>query len=100
MFSHSTSIASGATGSLPNSPPGRVHLAAVAERDFVITMLPTGDIVREVLLHQENASLRKTVRPGTLVIDMGSSDPRGTQALGAELASSASSLSTRRYRSA
>ena len=60
-------------------------LAAVAERDFVITMLPTGDIVREVLLHQENAAFRKAVRPGTLVIDMGSSDPRGTQALGAEL---------------
>lgn len=48
-------------------------------------MLPTGDIVREVLLHQENAAFPKTLRPGTLVIDMGSSDPRGTQALGAEL---------------
>lgn len=60
-------------------------LAAIAERDFVITMLPTGDIVREVLLHQENAAFPKTLRPGTLVIDMGSSDPRGTQALGAEL---------------
>lgn len=60
-------------------------LTAIAERDFVITMLPTGDIVREVLLHQEDAAFRKAVRPGTLVIDMGSSDPRGTQALGAEL---------------
>jgi 3-hydroxyisobutyrate dehydrogenase len=60
-------------------------LAAVAERDFIITMLPTGEIVRSVLLHDEDASFRRAVRPGTLVIDMGSSDPRGTQALGAEL---------------
>lgn len=60
-------------------------LTAIAERDFVVTMLPTGDIVREVLLHQEDAAFRKAVRPGTLVIDMGSSDPRGTQELGAEL---------------
>jgi 3-hydroxyisobutyrate dehydrogenase len=60
-------------------------LTAIAERDFVVTMLPTGDIGREVLLHQEDAAFRKAVRPGTLVIDMGSSDPRGTQELGAEL---------------
>ncbi len=60
-------------------------LAAIAERDFVITMLPTGDLVRDVLLHQDDGAFRTAVRPGTLVIDMGSSDPRGTQALGAEL---------------
>jgi 3-hydroxyisobutyrate dehydrogenase len=60
-------------------------LAAVAERDCVITVLPTGEIVHQVLLHQEDAAFRTAVRPGTLVIDMGSSDPRGTQALGAEL---------------
>jgi 3-hydroxyisobutyrate dehydrogenase len=65
--------------------PVASSLAAVAERDFVITMLPTGDIVRDVLLHQEDAAFRNAVRPGTLVIDMGSSDPHGTQALGAEL---------------
>ena len=65
--------------------PVASDLAAVAEGDFVIAMLPTGDVVREVLLQQEGAAFSKTVRPGTLVIDMGSSDPRGTQALGAEL---------------
>ena len=65
--------------------PVASDLVAIAERDVIIIMLPTGDIVREVLLHQGDAAFRKTVRPGTLVIDMGSSDPRGTQALGAEL---------------
>jgi 3-hydroxyisobutyrate dehydrogenase len=60
-------------------------LATVVGQDFVITMLPTGDVVRDVLLHQEDGVFRKAVRPGTIVIDMGSSDPRGTQALGAEL---------------
>ena len=65
--------------------PVAPELTAIAERDFVITMLPTGDIVREVLLHQQDAAFRKTVRPDTVVIDMGSSDPRGTRALGAEL---------------
>jgi 3-hydroxyisobutyrate dehydrogenase len=61
-------------------------LAAIADHEFVITMLPTGEIVRDVLLAQDGGAFRKAARPGTVVIDMGSSDPRGTQALGAQLA--------------
>ena len=60
-------------------------LAKIAANEFVIAMLPTGEIVREVLTAQERGAFRKAVRPGTVVIDMGSSDPLGTRALGADL---------------
>lgn len=46
--------------------------------DVVITMLPDGAIVRRVLTAAPLA-------PGTLVVDMSSSDPVGTRELGAEL---------------
>ena len=65
--------------------PAASGLAEIAAHPFVITMLPTGETVRQVLLAQDNGAFRKAVRPGTIVIDMGSSDPLGTQALGAEL---------------
>jgi 3-hydroxyisobutyrate dehydrogenase len=60
-------------------------LAEIATHEFVITVLPTGEIVREVLLAQEGGAFLRAVRAGTTVIDMGSSDPIGTQALGADL---------------
>lgn len=47
--------------------------------DVLITMLPDGAIVRRVLTDAPLA-------PGTLVVDMSSSDPVGTRELGAELA--------------
>src|SRR5262245_29887807 len=60
-------------------------LTEIAANPFVITMLPTGELVRGVLLTQDGGAFRTAVRPGTIVVDMGSSDPRGTQSLGAEL---------------
>lgn len=56
---------------------------ASAPRDAaaVITMLPDGKIVRAVL-----QGMRPRSPPGTIVIDMSSSDPVGTRALGEELA--------------
>src|SRR4029077_19929156 len=60
-------------------------LSEIAAHEFVITMLPTGEIVRDVLIAQNGGSFRKAVRTGTVVIDMGSSDPLGTRALGVEL---------------
>lgn len=54
--------------------------------DFVVTMLPTGQIVRQVLLEDEGGLLQ-ALRPGTIVIDMSSSDPVGTRQLGPILAS-------------
>ncbi len=49
--------------------------------DVVITMLPNGRLVREVI-----GQLVAGLRPGAVVIDMSSSDPTGTRALGQELA--------------
>jgi 3-hydroxyisobutyrate dehydrogenase len=53
--------------------------------DYLITMLPTGAIVREALLDPDSGVARH-LTPGTLVIDMSSSEPAGTRALGDELA--------------
>jgi 3-hydroxyisobutyrate dehydrogenase len=56
--------------------------AACAGASAVITMLPNGKIVRSALL--EGGAL-KAAEPGALVIDMSSSAPMQTRALGAEL---------------
>ena len=45
---------------------------AVSQADVVIAMLQDGDAVREVLFDSGNASASRTMRPGTLFIDMGS----------------------------
>jgi 3-hydroxyisobutyrate dehydrogenase len=55
---------------------------AVANAAAVITMLPNGRIVREALL----GAVADALPPGALVIDMSSSAPTETQALGRELA--------------
>ena len=60
---------------------GATSLAELATRDFVITMLPTGQIVHEVLVQAEQGAFIKSVKGGTVVIDMSSSEPTGTQAL-------------------
>lgn len=52
--------------------------------DVLITMLPNGHVVRELVL---GTGLADLLAPGALVIDTSSSDPEGTRALGAELAS-------------
>ena len=58
--------------------------AAVAGMPVVITMLPEGKAVAAVV-----AAMRPHLAPGAIVIDMSSSDPVGTRALGAELAAAA-----------
>lgn len=57
--------------------------------DAVITMLPDGHVVRRVVLGGEGDGddrLLGSMRKGTILIDMGSSSPTGTQALGKVLA--------------
>ena len=54
--------------------------------DIVVTMLPTGATVRAVLLEQEHGALASALAKGSVVIDMSSSEPVGTQQLGAALA--------------
>lgn len=56
---------------------------AVAGAAAVITMLPNGRVVREVLLGQGGAA--RGLPKGTLIIDMSSSAPTDTVRLGAEL---------------
>jgi 3-hydroxyisobutyrate dehydrogenase len=51
----------------------------------VITMLPTGKEVREVLL-EEGVGLASRLRAGSVVIDMSSAEPIGTRELGVDLA--------------
>jgi 3-hydroxyisobutyrate dehydrogenase-like beta-hydroxyacid dehydrogenase len=62
----------------------RGDAAALAEAGTLITMLPNGQVVREVLLGEDGIARR--LRPGTVIVDTSSSDPYGTQELGAELA--------------
>jgi 3-hydroxyisobutyrate dehydrogenase len=65
-------------------------LAVLGEMsDIVITMLPDGKIVRKALLGDEgsNDGVLDGLTAGSLVVDMSSSAPVGTRALGAELAS-------------
>jgi 3-hydroxyisobutyrate dehydrogenase len=54
--------------------------AAVASTDVVIALLPNGKIVREAV-----TGLREHLKPSAIVVDMSSSDPIGTRALGGEL---------------
>jgi 3-hydroxyisobutyrate dehydrogenase-like beta-hydroxyacid dehydrogenase len=60
-------------------------LAVLAQADILITMLPDGRVVRDALLGEDGIARR--LRLGTIVVDTSSSDPYGTRALGAELAS-------------
>ncbi len=61
-------------------------LAAAA--DIVITMLPDGHVVRAVALGTKDGedSLVRGLRRGTVLVDMSSSSPIGTRALGSDLA--------------
>ena len=57
-----------------------------AASDVIITMLPTGHIVRQVMLEPVGDGLGDHLAAGSLLIDMSSSDPSGSQELGALLA--------------
>jgi len=60
------------------------HPRDLAPVEALITMLPTGAHVRQALL-EEDGGIASHLARGTLVIDMSSSDPVGTRALGREL---------------
>jgi 3-hydroxyisobutyrate dehydrogenase len=54
----------------------------LAGTEFVVTMLPTGQIVRDLYLRE---GLAQQLPRGTIAIDMSSSGPTGTRELGAAL---------------
>jgi 3-hydroxyisobutyrate dehydrogenase len=64
-------------------------LDGLSAADVVVTMLPTGQIVRDLYLRDE---LALKLRRGTIAIDMSSSDPVGTRELGAALVASGITL--------
>ena len=53
---------------------------AASGADALVTMLPDGDVVREVVLE-----VLPALKSGAVVVDMSSSDPSGTRALGVAL---------------
>ncbi|MCF8043267.1 MAG: NAD(P)-dependent oxidoreductase [Desulfarculaceae bacterium] len=54
----------------------------------LITMLPNGDLVRRAVLGENGGeSLCESMPPGSVLVDMSSSSPVGTQQLGRDLAS-------------
>lgn len=59
--------------------------AAFREADVIITMLPTGRTVREVM-REWGGGLGHTLARGSIVVDMSSSDPTGTRELAQSLA--------------
>src|SRR5690606_25929562 len=72
---HAASIGASAAGSLAEL--GR-------NCDIIVTMLPTGAIVRKVLLEQDGG-LAASLARGTLVVDMSSSEPVGSRELADKL---------------
>ena len=56
---------------------------AVVRADIVVTMLPTGDAVREVMLEQSTLNV---IRPGTVWAQMGTIGVEATESLGSEVA--------------
>ncbi len=68
------------------------NLAEIAENEIIITMLPTGQIVRNVLLLDGSGALAAGLKIGTIVVDMSSSEPMGTRELGKVLKSSGVTL--------
>ncbi len=59
------------------------RLDELSGADFVVTMLPTGQVVSDLYLVE---GLAGQLKRGTIAIDMSSSDPTGTRTLGAALA--------------
>jgi 3-hydroxyisobutyrate dehydrogenase len=61
-------------------------LAGLSDCDFIVTMLPDGKVVQEVLARADDGALLKAVKPGTVFIDMSSSEPLLTRETGTLLA--------------
>jgi 3-hydroxyisobutyrate dehydrogenase len=75
-------IAYDASPAVRAATPGSVDTLAEVTGDVVVLMLPNSHIVEAVM----EDLLTSGLRPGTLVVDMGSSDPRSTRVVGQRLA--------------
>jgi 3-hydroxyisobutyrate dehydrogenase len=61
-------------------------LSSLGDCQFVVTMLPDGKAVQEVLTRAEGQALLKALKPGAICIDMSSAEPLLTRETGAVLA--------------
>lgn len=68
------------------------ELQDLADCEFIVTMLPDGRTVQEVLTRAADQALIRAVKPGTVFIDMSSSEPLLTRETGALLAQHGLSL--------
>ena len=66
------------------SSSGKPIPEAFKDCDVIVTMLPHGGIVRDVLFGASGIS--SSLKPGTIIVDTSSSSPFDTQALGKDLA--------------
>jgi len=62
------------------------QLAGLADCSCIVTMLPDGKVVQEVLTRAGEGALVRAVKPGTVFIDMSSAEPQLTRQTGATLA--------------
>ncbi|MPS79700.1 MAG: NAD(P)-dependent oxidoreductase [Achromobacter sp.] len=62
----------------------------LGDRKFIVTMLPTGAIVKNVLIG--SGSLAGQLQAGAIVMDMSSSEPMGTRELGMSLSQHGTAL--------
>lgn len=67
----------------PGSMAGQATSDAFKNVDVLVTMLPNGHVVRDVLLGEKG--IASQLKPGTVVVDTSSSSPYHTQELGEEL---------------
>lgn len=65
---------------------GAFETRDLADCDVIITMLPNGHVVRSALTDGGEDALASRLAPGSVIIDMSSSEPVGTKELGALLA--------------
>lgn len=61
-------------------------LSYLGSCEFIVTMLPDGKVVSDVLTKAEDCALIKSCAKGTIFIDMSSSEPQITRETGATLA--------------
>lgn len=65
---------------------GAFEAKDLSDCDVIITMLPNGHVVRSALTDGGEDALASRLAPGSVIIDMSSSEPVGTKELGAMLA--------------
>ena len=68
----------------PNTKAWNGNPNEFSECEILVTMLPQGKVVRDVLLGKSN--IASGLKPGTIIVDTSSSSPFDTQELGKELA--------------